>query len=97
LAAEESAAFGTSSEWQEKILDPPQVLGVQGVTATGVTIRVVVKTAVGNNAPVARALRGQITERLRREGVAWVVAPAEATPAVASASASASVDEEAEP
>ena len=72
LAREEAAAFGADEEWQGKILESPNVLGVQGVAADGVTIRVVAKTAVGDNAPVARALRGRITERLRREGVAWV-------------------------
>ncbi len=72
LATEEAARFGADKDWQGKILEPPSVLGVQGVAADGVTIRVVVKTAVGDNAPVARALRARITERLRREGVAWV-------------------------
>lgn len=71
LAEEESAAFAEEEEWAGKILEPPSVLGVQGVAADGVTLRVVVKTAVGNNAPVARALRSRIIERLRRDGVAW--------------------------
>jgi small-conductance mechanosensitive channel len=82
LAAEEAAAFGADEEWQGKVLEPPQVLGVQGVAADGVTIRVVAKTAVGTNAPVARALRASIVERLRREGVAWEAAgaPHDGTP-----------------
>lgn len=71
LAAEEAAAFAGGEEWQAKLLAAPTVLGIQGVAADGVTIRVVAKTAVGQDAPVARALRAQITERLRREGVAW--------------------------
>jgi moderate conductance mechanosensitive channel len=75
LAAEEAAAFAREEEWRGKILEPPTVLGVQGVAADGITIRVVVKTTVGHNAPVGRALRGDITERLRREGVAWVSEP----------------------
>ncbi len=75
LAAEEAAEFAAEDEWQGKILEPPSVLGVQGVAADGVTIRVVAKSAVGNNAAVARALRARITERLRREGVAWETPP----------------------
>ncbi|MDQ1427583.1 MAG: moderate conductance mechanosensitive channel [Acidimicrobiaceae bacterium] len=72
LAAEEGAAFARDPEWEGKILEPPAVLGVQGVAADGVTIRIVAKSAVGNNAAIARALRGRIIERLRREEVAWV-------------------------
>jgi small conductance mechanosensitive channel len=75
LAGEEAARFGADAEWEGKILEAPRVLGVQGVAADGITIRTVAKTTVGNNFPVARALRGAITERLRREGVAWVSAP----------------------
>jgi small-conductance mechanosensitive channel len=71
LAAEEAQALAAEEEWRGKILEPPSFLGVQGVAADGITVRVVAKTAVGNNAPVARALRSRITERLRREGVAW--------------------------
>ncbi|MDQ1356835.1 MAG: moderate conductance mechanosensitive channel [Acidimicrobiaceae bacterium] len=71
LAEDEARAFAADQEWQGKILEPPSVLGVQGVAADGVTIRVVAKTAVGDNAPVARALRARVIERLRREGVAW--------------------------
>jgi len=76
LAAEEAAAFAADDDWREKVLEPPTVLGVQGVAADGITIRVVARTGAGDSAPVARALRGRITERLRREGVAWVSPPA---------------------
>jgi small conductance mechanosensitive channel len=72
LAGEEAAAFAADDEWREKIVEPPSVLWVQGVAVYGITIRIVAKTSVGDNAPVARALRGRIIERLRREGVAWV-------------------------
>jgi small conductance mechanosensitive channel len=105
LAAEEAATFARDDEWRGKILEPPTVLGVQGVAADGVTIRMAVKSAVGNNAPVSRALRGRIIERLRREGVAWegstVVSSAEASgdghspppPPSSSTSSSSSSDE----
>jgi small conductance mechanosensitive channel len=71
LAEEEAAALAAEEAWKAKILEPPSVLGVQGVAADGITIRVVAKTAVGSNFAVARALRARITERLRRQGVAW--------------------------
>ena len=77
LAAAEASAFAASEEWKSKILEPPAVLGVQGVAADGVTIRVVAKTAPGDNYPVARELRGRIVERLRREEVAWVSSAAD--------------------
>lgn len=71
LAEDEASAFATDPAWEGKILASPRVLGVQGIAADGVTMRVTAKTPVGDNPGVARALRARITERLRREGVAW--------------------------
>ena len=72
LAGEEALAFAGAEEWLDKLLGAPSVLGVQAVAADGITIRLVAKTTVGEKFAVARALRAQITERFRREGLAWV-------------------------
>lgn len=82
LASEEATGLASDRAWEGRVLEPPSVLGIQGMAADGITIRVVAKTAIADQAAVARALRARISERLRREGVAWV-APAGAPPSAA--------------
>ncbi|HUR17346.1 MAG TPA: mechanosensitive ion channel family protein [Acidimicrobiales bacterium] len=67
--SEVAISFSAEEAWQEAVLEPPEVWGVQAMGADGVTIRLVVKTAPRQQYAVARELRGRITERLRREGV----------------------------
>jgi small-conductance mechanosensitive channel len=67
--AEEAQAFAQDPAWSEVVLEPPEVWGVEVVAAEGLTVRVVAKTEATKNNAVARALRGRITERLRREGI----------------------------
>lgn len=69
LIAEEADAFAADPRWADSILDPPEVWGVQSMTADGITIRLVVKTAPRQQYPIARELRGRISARLRREGI----------------------------
>jgi len=61
--------FANEPEWDDIVLEPPEVWGVQAMSADGLTVRVVVKTAPGEQYAVARDLRGRISDRLRREGV----------------------------
>ncbi|HVF74904.1 MAG TPA: mechanosensitive ion channel family protein [Acidimicrobiales bacterium] len=66
---EEAAAMAEEAAWQESVLEPPEVWGVQSMGPDGLTIRMVVKTAPREQYPVARELRARISARLRREGV----------------------------
>ncbi len=61
--------FAEDPTWDGVVLERPEVLGLQAVTVEGLTIRVVVKTAPGEQYAVARDLRARISDRLRREGV----------------------------
>ncbi|MGI8684191.1 MAG: mechanosensitive ion channel family protein [Acidimicrobiales bacterium] len=61
--------FAEDPVWQEAVLEPPEVWGVQAMGPEGLTIRLVVKTAPRQQYAVARELRGRITDRLRRDGV----------------------------
>ncbi|MDQ3680674.1 MAG: mechanosensitive ion channel family protein [Actinomycetota bacterium] len=61
--------FAEDPAWDDVVLEPPEVWGVQAMSADGLTVRVVVKTAPGEQYAVGRDLRGRISERLRREGV----------------------------
>lgn len=65
----EADSFSADPGWAEKVLEPPEVWGVQAMSPEGLTVRVVVKTAPGQQYEVARDLRGRISDRLRREGV----------------------------
>jgi len=67
--SEVTEEFATEPAWDDIVLEPPEVWGVQAMSADGLTVRVVVKTAPGEQYAVARDLRGRISERLRREGV----------------------------
>jgi small-conductance mechanosensitive channel len=77
---EESEAFALDPVWSARVLEPPELWGVQSMEANHLIIRLVVKTAPREQFGVARELRGRITDRLRREGVrgpgaTMVVAP----------------------
>jgi moderate conductance mechanosensitive channel len=47
-------------EWQEQILEPPEILGVDAITATGMMIRVWIKTKPAQQWRVDRELRRRV-------------------------------------
>jgi small-conductance mechanosensitive channel len=55
--------------WSSSIIEEPEVWGVQGMGATGFTIRLVVKTRPGTQDNVLRALRQGITDAFREAGI----------------------------
>ena len=67
---EEVDALAEDGAWAEVLLEKPQVLGVETMGIDGVTVRVEVKTTLGNRVRVARELRTRIGARLYREGIA---------------------------
>ena len=67
--AEVTRELAEDPAWEDVVLEPPEVWGVQSMSADGLTVRVVVKTAPGQQDAVARDLRRRISESLRREGV----------------------------
>ena len=67
--ADEASTFAADPAWADFVLEEPEVLGVQGMGADGITIRLIVKTGPREQYPVARELRARISSRLRREGV----------------------------
>jgi small-conductance mechanosensitive channel len=76
VAEEEARAMAAEPDWQETILEPPVLFGVQDQTHEAVTIRIVARTKEGEHLRTARAMRARILERLRQEGVAWASQPA---------------------
>lgn len=64
--AEEMAA---DEAWSDRLLEVPTVAGVESVTGTSVTIRVIAKCAPNEHWGVQRELRERIKEAFDREGV----------------------------
>jgi small-conductance mechanosensitive channel len=69
LIGEVAAAMADEEGWSEKIIEPPTVAGVESVTATSVTIRVIVKCAPNEHFGVQRELRERVKATFDREGV----------------------------
>jgi len=67
--AEEAQAFANDPAWSDVVLESPEVWGVESVAPEGLTVRVVARTQPTKKHVVARALRGRIVERLRRDGI----------------------------
>ena len=58
-----------SEHWATRILDEPEVLGVESIGATGITIRLAVKTLPAEQWRVARELRVRIKGTLDEAGI----------------------------
>ena len=69
LIGETAMAMAEEDGWKDKILEPPTVAGVESMTGTSVTIRVIVKCAPNEHFGVQRELRERIKEAFDREGV----------------------------
>lgn len=57
------------AEWQRFILEPPDLLGVEALDFTGVTLRLLLKTQPLQQWPVARELRRRIRDTFAKEGI----------------------------
>jgi small-conductance mechanosensitive channel len=66
---DEAQAVSKEPEWASSCLETPEVWGVDALDASGMTIRVAVRTKALEDARVARVLRSRITARLHREGL----------------------------
>ena len=56
--------------YTDQLLDAPQVLGVEQISNTGMTLRMIVKTTTAGQGPVARELRRRIADALEEAGIA---------------------------
>jgi small conductance mechanosensitive channel len=77
VIASTARALAADEAWASRILDEPEVWGVESLTLDLVTIRLVVKTAPGEQWRVARELRARVKTALDAAGIAS--APATAT------------------
>lgn len=58
-----------SERWSKSIVEEPEVWGVEGVAATGITIRLVMKTRPSDQWKVQRALRQAINKAFQDAGI----------------------------
>lgn len=77
VIADTARALAADDAWRDRILDEPEVWGVESLTLDLVTIRLAVKTAPGEQWRVARELRARVKLALDAAGI--VSAPASAS------------------
>jgi moderate conductance mechanosensitive channel len=75
LMQEEAEAFADDPDRAEHVLDRPEVWGVHAMGPEGITVRLMLKTAPGQQHAMARALRARVHARLRQAGVNLPPAP----------------------
>ncbi len=56
-------------EWQEKILEPAEILGIEKVSHDGIMIRLLIKTLPAEQWNVGREFRLRVKEALENEGI----------------------------
>jgi small-conductance mechanosensitive channel len=66
---EAGTAMVTDPQWQNDLLEPPEVLGVEQLTVDGAVLRTTVKTTSDAHARVSRELRSRLTEALAGAGI----------------------------
>jgi small conductance mechanosensitive channel len=76
LMVEECDAMAEDPAWSADIVERPQVLGVEAMSADGLTIRLTARTAPQRQDAFARAMRARIASRLRADGIPLAKPPA---------------------
>ncbi|MFV0457779.1 MAG: mechanosensitive ion channel family protein [Actinomycetales bacterium] len=71
IMLEQAKAMREDPDWSAKIVDEPEVWGVEQMSASGVVLRVVVKTAPTEQFSVARELRSRITTAFEEAGIVF--------------------------
>jgi small-conductance mechanosensitive channel len=87
-----AAEMAEDPELQDDLIEAPQVLGVEQITADGAVLRTTVKTASSAQYRIGRELRHRLTDALERNGIAaqltanrMYIRPAVESPAVENA------------
>ncbi len=69
LLTQVATALHDDPEWNGKFLEPPEVLGVQALTPTAVTLRVLMKVQPKEQWPVSREFRRRMKNALDKAGL----------------------------
>jgi moderate conductance mechanosensitive channel len=66
---DEATKLYADHEWKWKMLEPPDVLGVQAFGASGITLRLLFKTLPKEQWGISREFRKRLKERFEAEGI----------------------------
>jgi small conductance mechanosensitive channel len=69
IVQDEAATLSRDEEWAPLLDGAPEVWGVEALSDTSATIRVVARTQPGSNSNIAREFRRRIRKRLEAEGI----------------------------
>ncbi|EKE02720.1 MAG: hypothetical protein ACD_20C00342G0004 [uncultured bacterium] len=58
-----------AAEWADKIIEEPEILGVDSIDPNGLTIRLIIKTKTAQQWAVSREFKKRIMERFNQEGI----------------------------
>ncbi|MGV8897035.1 MAG: mechanosensitive ion channel family protein [Rhodoglobus sp.] len=64
-----ASSMADSGKWQSRILEKPEIWGIESISAEAVVLRIVVKTASASKDDVARELRARLKSALDDMGV----------------------------
>jgi small conductance mechanosensitive channel len=62
-------SLATDSKWKSRIIEKPEIWGIESISAEAIVVRLVIKTAPANKDDVARELRGRLKNALDEMGV----------------------------
>ncbi len=69
LLKETASAIANDPQWQQFILEPPDLLGVESVDHAGIAIRLLMKTQPSKQFLVARELRAKVKQAFDKAGI----------------------------
>jgi len=62
-------SLATDNKWRSRVLEKPEIWGIESISAEAIVIRLVIKTAPANKDDVARELRARLKRALDEMGV----------------------------
>jgi len=62
-------SLASDSKWKSRIIEKPEIWGIESISAEAIVVRLVIKTAPANKDDVARELRGRLKRALDEMGV----------------------------
>jgi small conductance mechanosensitive channel len=71
-----AATLAAEDQWKPDLLSPPEALGIEQITSTGMMLRVTVKTTTDAQWRVAREMRARVSRALDDAGIASGMASA---------------------
>jgi small conductance mechanosensitive channel len=69
-------ALGTDPAWEDALLDPPRVTGIERIAGGAVTLRTIARVDPYRRDDVARPLRARLKQSLDEDGIVTYVPPA---------------------